>query len=288
MFTLAEENGRSTLARGWECASPANDCEMIPEPIDFIRPALRWEKRKQKAATVFVPNVVDTASKASIEIASAFFRKLGVDETEHDTPIDAGTSFEEGVAEFLRKALPLLDDRPWDVARPGRDIALSAQYSHFAKVRKLVNDDPALRAAIGLDYVIKHDVTVHLPRRFDSVGKGHPQPEAPLLHASVSCKWTLRSDRAQNVRTEAAALIKHRCGRVPHIAVVTAEPTVGRIMSIAQGTGELDAVFHIALPELIEATREAGFEKNADELGNLEAQGRLMDLRHLPALLAEW
>lgn len=261
---------------------------MTPRPIDFVLPALRWETRKQKSRTVFVPNVVDTSSKQSLSVASAFFRLLGVDEAERDEATNTGSVFEEGVAAFLRQALPVLDDRPWDVARPGRDIASSSQFSHFAKVRALVSGDPALRAAIGMDYVIKHDVTVHLPRRFDSVGDRHPQPEAPLLHASVSCKWTLRSDRAQNVRTEAAALIRHRCGRVPHIAVVTAEPTVSRIASIAQGTGELDAVFHIALPELIQATRDSGFPESADELENLQAQGRLLDLRHLPAALAEW
>lgn len=41
-------------------------------------------------------------------------------------------------------------------------------------------------------------------------------------------------------------LIRHRRGRVPHVVVATAEPTVGRIASIAQGTGDLDAVFHVA------------------------------------------
>lgn len=40
----------------------------------------------------------------------------------------------------------------------------------------------------------------------------------PSLHASISCKWTLRSDRAQNARAEALNLIRNRKGRVPHIA----------------------------------------------------------------------
>ena len=45
----------------------------------------------------------------------------------------------------------------------------------------------------------------------------------PILHASVSCKWTLRSDRSQNSRTEALNLIRNRKGHLPHIVVVTAD-----------------------------------------------------------------
>jgi len=43
----------------------------------------------------------------------------------------------------------------------------------------------------------------------------------PILHASISCKWTLRSDRAQNARTEALNLVRNRKGKLPHIVVVT-------------------------------------------------------------------
>ena len=42
----------------------------------------------------------------------------------------------------------------------------------------------------------------------------------PILHASISAKWTMRSDRAQNSRTEALNLIRNRKGHLPHIAVL--------------------------------------------------------------------
>ena len=71
----------------------------------------------------------------------------------------------------------------------------------------------------------------------------------PLLHASISCKWTIRSDRAQNARSEGLNLVRNRKGRLPHV-VVTAEPTPSRISSIALGTGEIDCVYHFALYEL--------------------------------------
>lgn len=45
---------------------------------------------------------------------------------------------------------------------------------------------------------------------------------------ATSAKWTMRSDRAQNSRTEALGLIRNRKENLPHIAVVTGEPLPGR------------------------------------------------------------
>lgn len=50
----------------------------------------------------------------------------------------------------------------------------------------------------------------------------------PILRASVSAKYTMRSDRAQNSRTEALNLIYNRKGHLPHIVVATAEPMPNR------------------------------------------------------------
>src|SRR5690606_15004309 len=109
---------------------------------------------------------------------------------------------------------------------------------------------------------------------------------APILHASVSCKWTIRSDRAQNARSEALNLIRNRKGKLPYIAVVTAEPMTSRIASLALGTGDIDCVYHIALPELGEATAERGSEE-AQELFRMMTEGRrLRDISDLPFDLA--
>jgi hypothetical protein len=66
-----------------------------------------------------------------------------------------------------------------------------------------------------------------------------------LLHAVISCKWTIRSDRSQNTRTEALNLIRNHKGNLPHIMAITAEPLPTRIASIALGTGDLDSVYHL-------------------------------------------
>jgi len=107
-----------------------------------------------------------------------------------------------------------------------------------------------------------------------------------ILHASVSCKWTIRSDRAQNSRSEALYLIRNRKGRVPHIVVVTAEPLPGRIAFIALGTGDIDCVYHFALPELIHSVSESGYDDSKEILDTMVEGKRLKDISDLPLDIA--
>ena len=104
----------------------------------------------------------------------------------------------------------------------------------------------------------------------------------PILHASISAKWTIRSDRAQNSRTEALNLIRNRKGHLPHIVVVTAEPLPSRLASIAMGTGDIDCVYHFALYELIQAVKQAGAEDALEMLNVLISGKRLKDISDLP------
>lgn len=108
----------------------------------------------------------------------------------------------------------------------------------------------------------------------------------PLLHASISCKWTLRSDRAQNARSEALNLLRNRKGRAPHIVIITAEPTPSRISSLALGTGDIDCVYHFALYELEEAIKKIGNEDNLNLLHIMMEGKRLKDISDLPLDLA--
>jgi len=108
----------------------------------------------------------------------------------------------------------------------------------------------------------------------------------PLLHASISCKWTIRSDRAQNVRTEGLNLIRNRKGNTPHIVIVTAEPYPQRIASLALGTGDIDCVYHFALSELQVAASEQSNPAVLDMLDILISGKRLRDISDLPFDLA--
>jgi len=110
--------------------------------------------------------------------------------------------------------------------------------------------------------------------------------KSPILHASISTKWTLRSDRAQNARSEALNLIRNRKGRQPHIVVVTGEPTPSRLASLALGTGDIDCVYHFALNELQESVAELHNSEATDLLGIMVQGKRLKDISDLPLDLA--
>lgn len=107
-----------------------------------------------------------------------------------------------------------------------------------------------------------------------------------ILHASISCKWTMRSDRSQNTRTEALNLIRNRKGQVPHIVAVTIEPMPTRLASIAMGTGDVDCTYHSALYELKEAVDESHNSDQAEMLDTLISGRRLRDISDLPFDLA--
>jgi hypothetical protein len=107
-----------------------------------------------------------------------------------------------------------------------------------------------------------------------------------ILHASISCKWTIRSDRAQNTRTEALNLIRNRKGPLPHILAITAEPTPHRLASLALGTGDLDCVYHFALYELVETIQALNLEDALAEIQMMIDGKRLRDISDLPFDLA--
>ncbi len=81
-------------------------------------------------------------------------------------------------------------------------------------------------------------------------------------------------------------MIRNRKGRVPHIVVVTGEPLPGRIASIALGTGDIDCVYHFALPELIDAVRASEYSDSEEMLETMVNGRRLRDISDLPLDLA--
>ena len=108
--------------------------------------------------------------------------------------------------------------------------------------------------------------------------------QADILHASVSCKWTIRSNHSQNVRTEGLNLVRNRKGRTPHIVVVVGEPLPSRIASLAYGTGDIDCIYHFALRELVEAATDS--DSDFDLLDTLVSGRRLRAISDLPFDLA--
>lgn len=256
-----------------------------------------------------VPGNADGSNRTSIAIASGIARKLQAETGIRVAAQTSGTEFEDLVAKFVLATflkLPHLRPGRWDVRQVGNrnrsEIAKYAQYAHLAALQDAASKNPALAAALGNDYAITPDVIVTralesdaainaseylvdavVARRADlreSVGKN------PLLHASISTKWTLRSDRAQNARSEALNLIRNRKGRQPHIMVVTGEPTPSRLSSLALGTGDIDCVYHFALDELMASVKELSNSEAEDILGIMVDGKRLKDIADLPLDLA--
>jgi hypothetical protein len=253
-----------------------------------------------------IPSNADKHSRLSIEISQGILKRLG--KTSKGARIAgqmAGARFEQVCAGFVAAVFPELNHlRPgtWEVSRGTgvgrRTIADFDQYEHLAALEAAAKSDPNLAVALGSDYLIKPDVVIiRAPEEDERINENTPLVSAniarltslrrlnnprSILHASISCKWTIRSDRAQNARSEALNLVRNRKGRLPHVVVVTGEPTPNRIASLALGTGDIDCVYHFALPELQDAVRECSFEDSAELLSIMIDGKRLRDISDLP------
>jgi hypothetical protein len=250
----------------------------------FAPDLLGWKASKKG----LVPNTADTDNSASIEIAGAILDILQVPRGVATGIADpkSGRPLERAVAKSLMNDLPLYDsERKWQVYDTPVPINNFVQYSHLKKVDSLVEQNLELRITLGRDYLIKPDVAVALPGR-------NPE-DLPFLHASVSCKWTIRSDRVQNIRHENNQLIRHRRERLPHLVTVTAEPLPSRLISIARGTGEVDAVYHIAYGALDTALRNLVAQQmiqtaQLDAWEECIGLGRVRPYSDLAPTLARW
>ncbi len=258
-----------------------------------------------------IPSMADVGSKGSTNISKHLVKTLGFkmrkSATEGQT---AGKGFEDLTRDFLQEVFEYLQN-----LRPGKwrfsvheEISAFTQYKHLGELTQILKSGiqkdmrTNLKSLLG-DYLVTPDIVILREPLADSEldhsgglldGSRYPQhtplrkknSESELLHASISCKWTIRSDRAQNARTEALNLIRNRKGNTPHIAVVTAEPLPSRIASVALGTGDIDCVYHFALPELQTAVREVGNETEQEQLEMMINGRRLRDIVDLPFDLA--
>ena len=241
----------------------------------------------------------DTSSNSSKKIARKVIdilieeQKHKINVSEKITGQTLGKQFEVLTMEFLSNTFPQLQNlRPgaWHILQLGNNNRLKT--SDFAR----------LAAALGNDYLVAPDVVIYkdlLEDEFINIKQEIVSNNVckmtdvrksnggkPVLHASVSAKFTMRSDRAQNSRTEALNLIRNRKGHLPHIVVVTAEPLPSRLASLALGTGDIDCMYHFALYELIRAVKEVGSEDANDLLDTLVKGKRLKDISDLPLDLA--
>lgn len=285
----------------------------------MTKPAIIQTARRQFHQQLFqhlltikegIPSIADKKNAASIRISKAILERLG--KAGNATKLaaqTAGNEFEEICAGFLEATfLNLQHIRPgdWHVIRMKQGdrvgIARYEQYAHLSAIAEACKGNTQLATTLGSDYIICPDIVILRQPESDErinqpgllvddsiallTGLRARNGGLPLIHASISCKLTLRSDRAQNARSEALNLIRNRKGRAPHIAVVTSEPLPSRLSSLALGTGDIDCVYHFALPELQEAVASEGNEDSQESLRIMVEGKRLRDISDLPLDLA--
>lgn len=251
------------------------------------------------------PNNADSGSSSSVRLAREIVHRIGMPaQTGKISGQTAGRVFEEETAAFVKSTfshLSALRPGEWQFHR-GSEIDQFEQYAHLVDVAKAMQESAVLLTALG-DYIVKPDIVVaRIPEDDQSINGGAKAPlvkgdaaakftplrchnsPRPILHASISCKWTIRSDRSQNARTEGLNLIRNRKGKTPHIVIVTGEPMPARLASLALGTGDIDCVYHFALHELQEAAKQ---ESDGGEMLDILVSGRrLRDISDLPFDLA--
>lgn len=257
-----------------------------------------------------IPSNADRASRISVDIANAIVGQLGVSASgERLSGQESGSRFERVCEQFIASTFLALEHlRPgrWTVGRLGArnrlGIANYEQYQHLDELSRLATGNPLLASALGTDYIISPDIVIGREPESDEAinspglmvsasytlhsGLRALNNKMPILHASVSCKWTIRSDRAQNARSEALNLIRNRKGRLPHVVAVTGEPVPSRIASLALGTGDIDCVYHFALPELVKAVEALDYPDAREMLDIMMTGRRLRDISDLPLDLA--
>ena len=198
-----------------------------------------FETNTLTLTTAGVASNADTSSRGSKAIARRIVDILVEEQRHAVSTVDKisgqtlGKQFETLTMEFLRETFPYLQNlRPgnWTILQLGNNNKLKtsdfAQYEHLAYLNALTTQNAQLAAALGNDYLVAPDVVVYRDLYEDSeINATQPIVDdeickmadirksnggKPILHASVSAKYTMRSDRAQNSRTEALNLIRNR------------------------------------------------------------------------------
>ena len=170
-----------------------------------------------------VPSNADKCNKMSVAIALSIADQLKSETRERLAGQTSGCEFESVNADYIRQTfLELGHIRPggWEVRKIGNRnrlaIAEFEQFAHLVALDRASKSNPELAAALGSDYTITPDIIIvrnlltdeeiNKPKQIidENFAKLSDLRKSnggkPLLHASISVKWTIRSDRSQNSR----------------------------------------------------------------------------------------
>ena len=258
-------------------------------------------------------NTADGHNPVSVLLSEGIATSVGVPiAVKSGQGTTSGNAFERATSTFIADALDLFShlntrrlittppETHFGPRRPlpKRSIGNYAQFEHLVAIQELVQDNPQLQAALGGDYLVKPDILILFEpfsdQDLDRGGAGlgsttvagrsavrRTNSGRPILHASISCKWTMRRDRAQNTRLEALNMVRNRKGRLPHIAAVTMECDPEILASLSLGTGDIDCVYHGALTELIATADSAAANYGGPWLATRDSLKRMVDVSRL-------
>lgn len=270
------------------------------------------------------PNTSDASDAFSVELGLALFEAMGVSP---DTPAPRNVDREMSrlLAEDLTSRLPNADPETGLVVSPEKALNEFVQFQHVGMIRNLKPaPSRAVIQAIGRlrrfvdnriqtparDVVKRIELFDELDRalaseaeergrviealgeesllKLDVAGSRRRGDGSPHLELGLSLKWSLRTDRAQDCRSQGAKMAALRRGRMPHFAAVTMEPRPYMLRILGGGSGEVDCVYHLNLPALTEAVRvttegRPRRRETAETLRKLVEQRRVRDYDELVA-----
>nr|WP_198526269.1 NgoMIV family type II restriction endonuclease [Cellulosimicrobium sp. MM] len=287
-------------------------------PAPFAKDLCKYRKKNGK------PNTSDASDELSVEVGEALFDVLGVSRLptagENDEP--TGRVLADAVSADLSQRFPI-DDGGIEV-RPERKLFDFEQYRHVGAIRdvkpgrskefnvawrkltRYVRKQPIrpvdvrrveemidavessvdaadailrkLLDELGEESLLGLDLTVARQGTLDRL---------PRLEVGLSLKWSLRTDRAQDCRSQGAKMSALRRGRMPHFAVVTMEPRPYMLNLLGGGSGDVDCVYHLDLPALTAAVDDVyttpARMRGRDQFHRLVDQRRIRDYDDLVA-----
>lgn len=281
---------------------------LVPAP--FVRDLCRYRATNGK------PNTSDASHKLSVEIGEALFSVLGISNkaaSDKDEPTGSvfATAVAVDLAEHVAAAgmpVDVIPEQPLNEfeqyrhvgrlgqIKPGRSkefdrawkkltahLRRDAADSNVDRIESLISDvesildmeSQQLQSAIdefGTESLLGLDVTVSRPAPTVSA--------LPHLETGLSLKWSLRTDRAQDCRSQGAKMSALRRGQMPHFAAVTMEPRPYMLNLLGGGSGDIDCVYHLDLQSLTTAVN-AVYTGNKQRVKGRDLFHRLVDKRRI-------
>ncbi|WP_327323799.1 hypothetical protein OG735_15765 [Streptomyces sp. NBC_01210] len=279
------------------------------------------------------PNTSDKNDKGSIELGAIFYEKVGISPHATPPTKAIGNLMAELMSADLQKTfqvdaphLAVEPERAFTSFEQFSHLnaARELRGDMAGGVVRTVNAIRNLSKMTGLEQSLQHKLDEHLDRiqgelkstedrrreLLDLLGEesllklditvsreipNPTKPTSPLQHlvAGLSLKWTLRTDRAQDCRSQGSKMAALRRGRMPHFAAVTMEPRPAMLALLGRGSGDVDCVYHLHLPALAAAIDEycSGSQSKArqgihDNFKRLRDQRRVRDYDDLRSYVA--